>query len=101
MPTAPPPFSPHYVEYTRLLRELHALIRGGRGDSEQADEIRDAMDGPWGLLTPAEAELAKKLSADLNATPQKTPASTSRRTDDGITVVANGEDLERFSPLGG
>ena len=32
----------------RLLLDLHQLIRDGKGESEEADKIRDEMDGPWG-----------------------------------------------------
>jgi hypothetical protein len=60
-----PSASPAYLEYARSLKELHALIRQGEGDSEQADEIRDAMDGLWRLLTPEETDLARRLSASL------------------------------------
>lgn len=36
-----------FSEYLRLLTQLHELIAQGRGDSDEADIIRDQMDGPW------------------------------------------------------
>jgi hypothetical protein len=52
MATARLPLSPHYLEYARLLRELHELVLRGEGETDRADEIRDAMDGPWGSCLP-------------------------------------------------
>lgn len=34
-------------EYRRLAAELDALSDAGRGDSPEAEAIRDRMDGPW------------------------------------------------------
>lgn len=42
----------------KLVRELHAqlvlLIEQGRGESEEADTLRDQMDSPWYEMTPEE-----------------------------------------------
>jgi hypothetical protein len=67
MSTPAPTLSESYVEYTRLLRQLHALISRGEGDTEEADELRDAMDEPWNRLTEQELALVRSLGADLNA----------------------------------
>jgi hypothetical protein len=58
-----PSYSPDYAEYERLLLKLHDLMTQGKGDSEEADAIRDAMDDPWNRLTAVEAARASGLSA--------------------------------------
>lgn len=54
-----------FKEYVGLLRQLHALCVQGKGESPEADEIRDQMDRPWEDLSPAERDLVRGLSADL------------------------------------
>jgi tetratricopeptide (TPR) repeat protein len=57
--------NPHYVEYERLLRQLHQLIAEGRGDTDEADRIREEMDEPWRKLRQEEVDRLNGLSADL------------------------------------
>lgn len=57
--------NPHYVEYETRLKELHHLIAEGKGDSDEADEVRDAMDLPYRHLTREEVDRLRGLSADL------------------------------------
>lgn len=57
--------NPAYVEYETLLKELHALIGEGQGQSPEADAVREAMDEPEGRLNRAELNRLKGLSADL------------------------------------
>lgn len=57
----------HYKECARRLRQLHALIRSGDGDPDEADELRDEMDVYWNRMRPDERDLTGELSADLNA----------------------------------
>ena len=54
-----------YREYVRLLRNLHALIAQGKGDSDEADRLRDLMDDPWYQMSPEEIRRVRGLSADL------------------------------------
>ena len=61
--------------YVDLLRRLHRLFVGGRGDSQEADELRDAMDGPWDELTTEQREIVSGLAADLNSIRRGVPAS--------------------------
>ncbi len=92
MATEPRRPSPHYVKYTHLLRELHSLVATGEGDSQRADELRDAMDEPWKSLTSEEAERARLLADQLNAGP---PA------DRATVPVARADNLKPFTPAGG
>ncbi len=55
----------HFSEFVRLLRELHRLIREGKGDSPESDVIRDEMDLHWPHLTASQIELTEGLSAAL------------------------------------
>lgn len=52
--------------YIGMLLDLHELIRTGRGDSAEADELRDRMDAPWRRLEASEIALVDGLSADLH-----------------------------------
>ena len=57
--------SPASREYARLTGRLHDLMATGLGESEEADAVRDAMDGPWKQLSGAERDRLSGLSADL------------------------------------
>jgi tetratricopeptide (TPR) repeat protein len=57
--------SPTFDKFVGLLRKLHELIAQGKGDSDEAEVVRDAMDGPWSDLTHVEKELSQGLSGDL------------------------------------
>jgi tetratricopeptide (TPR) repeat protein len=57
--------NPDYVLYECLLKQLHALIANGRGEFEDAEQIREQMDAPWHQLTEAEQIRLSGLSADL------------------------------------
>ena len=48
-----------FREYVRLLRELHRLIAEGKGDSDEAEELRDLMDDRWDQMSPLEWRWAK------------------------------------------
>lgn len=58
-----------FDKFVALLRRLHGLITQGQGqgDSDEADAIRDAMDGPWYELSTVEMERARGLAGDLNS----------------------------------
>lgn len=57
--------NPVYVEYETRLKELHRLIAEGKGDDEEADAVRDAMEPLYRRLTDAERERLANLSGDL------------------------------------
>lgn len=54
-----------FSEYVRLLLRLHELIAAGKGDTDEADELRDEMDSQWRRLDAQRLALADGLSADL------------------------------------
>ncbi len=54
-----------FNEYERLLKEVHALIAAGGGESPEADDIRDRMEMAGSGLSPDEIARLKGLSADL------------------------------------
>jgi hypothetical protein len=54
-----------FIEAETLLRQLHSLTAAGAGDSEAADQVRDAMDKPWRQLSREEVARLDGLSADL------------------------------------
>jgi len=55
-----------YKVYETLLRALHTLISLGKGDDNEADQIREAMDRSWRYLTDEDREKFEELSGDLN-----------------------------------
>lgn len=63
-----------FSEYVARLLELHHLIAAGKGDADEAEDVRDRMDAPWRRLTKVELELVDGLSADLYTIGQQRPA---------------------------
>jgi hypothetical protein len=53
--------------YARLLVKLHGLLADGKGDTDEADAIRDQMDEPGYVLTAEQDNRLGCLSADLYA----------------------------------
>jgi tetratricopeptide (TPR) repeat protein len=49
----------------RLTLELHVLIRAGRGNDDEADQVREQMVDIWQTLTPERRNLLDDLSGDL------------------------------------
>lgn len=75
-PVAAP--SRHFRDYARLLRDLHDLVRAGRGDSPEADASREMMDEAWEGLSPDEAARLRGLSADLGTIGSDPPETVDR-----------------------
>jgi hypothetical protein len=61
-----PPSEDPTVTYLKLSIKLHILIAEGKGDDQEADDIRDKMDAPWQDFTPDEVKLTDSALADLN-----------------------------------
>jgi len=62
------PARPHdspLVTHAQQLVRLDQMMADGRGDSEEADALRDLMEVSWYQMTPEELEIARQLSADL------------------------------------
>src|SRR5438128_755191 len=57
--------NPYYLAYEILLKKLHRLIAEGKGDTDEADLVRDEMDGPERELTRTEDNRLGGLAADL------------------------------------
>ncbi len=55
----------HYEQSKKLLLKLHELNVQGKDQTDEADEIREAMDAPARGLTSLERKRLKGLSADL------------------------------------
>ena len=54
-----------FRQYVELIGELHRLMAAGRGDTPEADAVRDRMDPPWRYLDKAMIARVRGLSADL------------------------------------
>lgn len=61
--------------YARLLLRLHALLAEGKGETEEADVIRDDMDAPWHAMGQGDQERLRGLSEDLHALTEGHPNS--------------------------
>lgn len=57
--------NPAYVAYETLLKRLHRLIAEGKGDTDAADVVREAMDIPFRRLSKPERDRLNHLSGDL------------------------------------
>jgi hypothetical protein len=55
--------SPHFREYVALLKQLRALISQSRGESEEAELLRDRMDGLWLHLSPEDIARIDAMAA--------------------------------------
>lgn len=57
----------NFLAYSGRLKQLHQLFRDGKGDSEEADVIREKMLGNWERMNPVEQNRARALSVDLKS----------------------------------
>jgi len=48
--------SQDFLDYVALLKQLHRLISDGKGESEDADLLRNQMDDSWLSLTAEDIE---------------------------------------------
>lgn len=62
----PFPTNANYLAELRSLLALHRLWVAGKGESPEADAIRDASDGTWHALSEVEQKRLRGLSEDLN-----------------------------------
>ncbi len=74
--------NPDYMKQIDLIKKLHLLMAQGKGDTEEADTVREQVYPSWGQLTPAEMDRVNALSADLYML-------------DGTEVVQVGEAKQR------
>ncbi len=77
--------------YVQLLLGLYEYVSSGRGDCDEAESIRDRMDGPWRDLGARERHLVEGLAADLN---------DSNRTASRSPIEPDGPTLQRIRDAG-
>lgn len=63
--TEPPERNPAFDTVVEGLLKLHELMVAGRGDTPEADAVRDELDAPLAELSPEEYERTRWLSEDL------------------------------------
>lgn len=68
------------MAHTRLLRRLHELFQADRGDSEEADSIREEMGAHWYAMSEQERERMSGLSEDLYALGESTVRAVQMNT---------------------
>jgi hypothetical protein len=57
----------HLGCFKALTLRIHQLDREGKGETPEADALREESDGPWRAMTKAEREEAARYSGDLDA----------------------------------
>jgi hypothetical protein len=67
IPQVEPNTLPSVLAYAKFLRKLDELISEGKGDSQEAAALADAMDAPWYAMTAQEQARLSGLSGDLYA----------------------------------
>ena len=77
--------SPHFVEYVTLLKQLRELISEGKGESDEADRLRDRMDEPWLHLTQDEIARIDALAAGTDVQLTQRESEILRRMAQGLT----------------
>jgi hypothetical protein len=57
--------NPHFMEFVRLLYDLHVAIKEGRDETVEGEALRDRMDEPGSRLTREEVAAIHGISADF------------------------------------
>ncbi len=65
MPKQPFSTESHYLDSIRGLLKLHELEVAGAAESDEADAVRAALEGPWRLMTDLQRKRITGLSEDL------------------------------------
>ena len=56
----------HYRQYIRDMMRIYGYYDQGEFDSEEAEQLRDAMETPWHSLSEVERRRIRGLALDLN-----------------------------------
>lgn len=56
----------HLERFKAITLQIHRLDRAGKGETPEADSLREESDGPWREMTEAEREEARRYSGDLD-----------------------------------
>jgi hypothetical protein len=72
--------NPDFLQYVRLLHELHAAIREGKDESEEGERLRDQMDEPASRLSSDEIDSVHGISGDFYSITDPLPTAIVPRT---------------------
>lgn len=70
--------NPAFIESCELIVQVHELMVAGRGDSAEANALRERSEAPWYELNDDEEDWVRFLSADLYLVGQEMFAAPSR-----------------------
>ncbi len=86
-----------FEAHLRLLLELHTLMAAGKGDTEEADSVRDWMEKPWYGMSEADMRLSDDISEALygDDSAKKSLAEQLKRT---LDYVEKRRDLSKEVP---
>ncbi len=88
-----------FVEYTKLLYELHSAMRESGDESTEAEKIRDRMDEPGSRLSPDEIAVVQGISADFYSVADPLPTAILPRTAEvnvDLVAVRRARDTRDF-----
>lgn len=63
----------HLERFKAITLKLHLLGREGKGETPEADALREESEGPWRAMTEGEREEARRYSGDLDASTEVSP----------------------------
>jgi hypothetical protein len=73
--------------YVNDLLSLHHFFLEGKNDTDEADEVRERMDGPWSEMSSAELNLAENLSGDLYSISEVHPQSANSMSSENASYL--------------
>jgi tetratricopeptide (TPR) repeat protein len=82
------------LEYERLLVKLAHLMAGGRGDTEEGEAVRSAMEAPWSSMDAEEGQLMRHLSSDLYMLERDEMIDEAAATYEDVGKAWNAKDYE-------
>src|SRR3954468_21024741 len=74
--------NPDFLQYVRLLSDLHQLIRGGTDETPEGEALRDRMDDPGSRLSSDEIVAVNGISADFYSLAASSTGPVLPRTDE-------------------
>src|SRR3954451_10827028 len=92
--------NPDFLQYVRLLSELHLLIRGGTDETPEGEALRDRMDDPGSRLSSDEIVAVNGISADFYSVAASSTGPVLPQTDEvqaDLRSALDARDRRHFS----
>jgi hypothetical protein len=92
--------NPDFLQYVRLLSELHQLIREGTDETPEGEALRDRMDDPGSRLSSDEIVSVNAISADFYSLAASSTGPVLPQTDEveaDLRSALDSRDRREFS----